>query len=165
MSALKELTEYKDTIIGRLISSQKIVKALYYSDSNYMDKPDLSIDEIKNGVLYSNIFPFNFIPTSSDELKEVKGYLTISVTDVRPIKGSIHFNSGGIYITVYMHKNMFKTDYGYLRTDFVASEIHELLNQKHGIGIGKLEFVSFREMSINSDFHGVVLHYRPVGFG
>jgi len=164
MSALRELTEYKNTIVERIIKNQNLVKALYYSHSNYEEQPDLSFDEIKNKVLYSNIFPFNFIPTGKDELKNVKGYLTISVTDIRPTKNGVHFNSGSIFISVYIHKDMFRTDYGYLRTDFIASEIHELLNQKSGIGIGKLEFKGMREASINSDYHGVILHYRPVEF-
>lgn len=164
MSALKELTDYKNTIIERLIGNQNLIKALYYSHSNYEEQPDLSVSEIMSKVLYSNIFPFNFIPTSKEELETVKGYLTISVTDIRPTKRGVHFNSGSIYLFVYMHKNMFKTDYGYLRTDFIASEIHGLLNQKSGIGIGKLEFLGMKETSINSDFHGIILHYRPVEF-
>lgn len=164
MSALKELTDYKNTIIERIVGNQNVIKALYYSHSDYESQPDLSVEEIMDKVLYSNIFPFNFIPTTDEELKTIKGYLTFTVSDITPSSKGFVFNSGSIYFSVYLHKDMFRTDYGHLRSDFLASSIFELFNQQRGIGIGKLEFKNMRETSINSNFHGFIMQFKSTDF-
>jgi len=164
VSALKELTDYRNTIIQRIVGNQSIVKALYYNDIDFLDKPDLDSKTIKSKLLFSNIFPFNFIPTSDEELKLAKSYITISITDVKPTQRGVKFNSGSIFVSILLHRDSFKTDYGYLRSDFLISEVHDLLNQQEGIGMGKLEFKGMREYSINADYHGNILHYRPVDF-
>lgn len=158
MSRLKELTEYKNTIITRILESQNILKAVHYRNSDFLDKENI---EDYDKVLFSNIYPFNYIPTTEEELKEKKIYITISVTDYRKA-GSVHFNAGNIFIYTFMHKDLFRTDYGFLRTDYIISEIHDLMDQKRDIGMGKLEFVGMKEVGINNDYQGAVLQYRPV---
>lgn len=160
MSRLKELTEYKNTIIERLVGNQNVCKAVYYQDRNFLDKPDVSPDQL----IYENIYPYNFVLTSEESLKIKKTYITLSLTDFRSA-GGVFFKAGYINIGVFCHKDLFRTDYGFLRTDFLVSEIDEMLNSKRGIGIGELQFVGMRELMINESYIGNTIQYRPVSSG
>jgi len=133
------------------------MKAIYYQNSNFLEQPDI-IDA--SSLVYSNIYPFNFVPSTDEELKTVKTYVTLSVTGYRPAR-SVSFNASTIIARIFMHKNLFRTDYGCLRTDYLASEIHDLLDKKDGIGIGKLEFSGADEFSIHPNYHGIWLKYSP----
>lgn len=164
MSNLSQLSTYRNTIINRIIQNQGIIKALYYNNSNFLDKPDVTMNEIAKDIMYSYIYPFNFIPSSSEELKNAKGYLTISIPSVIPVSRNVYFNKGEICISVYLHKDMFKTDYGFIRTDYLAQEIHQIFNGARDIGMGELEFMGYKEAPLNADYHGFLLKYKPVDF-
>lgn len=160
MSRLKELTSYKNTILQRLVSDQEVCKAVFYQHSNFLEQPD--IDDYDD-ILYSNIYPYDFLPTTAEELATKKTYITMSVTDYRPASGS-RFRAGNIFIKVFTHKDLYQTDYGYLRVDYLISAIDELFSSERGIGIGKLGFMGMKEFQINGDYLGTYLHYRPVDF-
>ncbi|OME55387.1 hypothetical protein BSK59_12975 [Paenibacillus odorifer] len=159
MSRLKELTEFKNTIIQRIVSNQDILKAVYYRDQNFLNQPNVD----NESVLYKNIFPYNFIPSSPEEVGQVKTYITLSITDYKPVGGS-RFRAGSVYIYTFSHKSLFKVDLptGDLRVDFIVAGLDEMLSDKRGIGIGELEFVGMKEYIVNQDYQGYVLHYRPV---
>ncbi|ALS22308.1 hypothetical protein [Paenibacillus naphthalenovorans] len=160
MSRLKELTKYKNTIIERLVGNQNICKAVFYQDRSFLEKPDVAPEQL----LYENIYPYNYIPENADNLSVAKTYITISITDYRKA-GSIKFKAGNIFINVITHKDLFRTDYGFLRTDYLISEIDDLFEGKRGVGIGTLEFMGAKEITINEQYMGAYLHYRPVDFG
>lgn len=159
MSRLQEVTDYKNTIIQRLISSQDICKAVYYREPAFLSCPEVSIED----VLYKNIFPFNYIPTTQEEISEKKIYITISLTDFRK-SANEKFKAGLIIIRTFMHKDKFVTDEGALRSDFIIQKIDEILNESRGIGIGKLDFVDMQEFMVNQDYPGAFIRYRPVDF-
>lgn len=161
MSRLKELTDYKNKIIQRLVGNQNICKAVFYQNRDFLDKPD--IDYAEKGLIYSNIFPFDFIPTTNEELKIMKTYITLSVTDYKKARNT-EFRAGNIFINAFTHKNLYLTDYGFLRIDYLISEIDQLLSDERGIGIGKLEFIGMKEYKINNDLLGSYLQYRPIDF-
>ncbi|ASA22754.1 hypothetical protein [Paenibacillus donghaensis] len=156
MSFLKEISEYKDTIINRLLSDQELCKAVYYADEGFLEKPD--IDDLDN-LIYENIFPHRFIP---DTTETAKTFVTISCTDYRPTGNS--FKNGLLNIYMFTHRDLFRTDYGYTRMDFIMTKIEELMNSKRGIGLGELGFGGLNEYVVNEKFQGYVLSYRPVDF-
>jgi hypothetical protein len=161
MSRLRELSEYKNTIIQRLVGNMNILKAVYYQNENFLEQPDVSTDK----VLYSNIFPYNFIPSTDEELRTMKTYITLSISDYKKAGGP-QFKAGNIFINVFTHKNLFRTNYGVLRVDYIISEVDEIMNSKRGLGLGQLEFVGMKDSYFTSDYNylGSTLHYRPVDF-
>lgn len=160
MSRLKEIVSYKNTVIQQLVGNQDVIKAVYYRDQNFLDKPDVSPES----VIYSNIYPYNFIPDESENISEAKTYITVYTTGFRKA-GGVHFNASKLVIDVFCNRDLFRTDYGFLRTDYIASEIHELLEGKRGIGIGQLEFMSMDHLFVNTMYTGYQMIYRPVELG
>ncbi|OME41416.1 hypothetical protein [Paenibacillus odorifer] len=160
MSGFKKITEYKNTLIQRILSKENILKAIYYQDKSFLEKESVEFDKI----IYSNVFPFDFIPTNESELKEIRTYVTLSVTDYRPAgKGAI-YRAGSVIVRIFTHKDLFQTDYGHTRVDYLASEVDEQLSDERGVGIGKLEFVGMKEYVVNNEYQGVYLQYRPIDF-
>jgi hypothetical protein len=156
LSFLEEITEYKKTVIKRLLSDQNLCKAVFYGHKDFLAQDDINnTDEL----VYKNIYPHRFIPDTSDTAKT---YITISCTDYRPSGTS--FKNGILGIYMFTDKNNFKTDYGYTRMDYILSRVEELMNSQRGIGIGELNFNSLNEYVVNEKFQGYALTYRPVDF-
>ncbi|WP_405169299.1 hypothetical protein [Paenibacillus sp. FSL H3-0286] len=156
MSFLKEITDYKNTVINRLLSNQDLCKALFYKDDNFLEKESIAYtDEL----IYENIYPHRFIPETT---AETKTYITISCTDYRPVGRS--FKNGQLGIYMFTHRDLFKTDYGYTRMDYIMTKVEELMDGIRGIGLGELVFAGLNEYVVNEKFQGYVLTYRPVDF-
>jgi hypothetical protein len=158
LARFKELGQYKQSIVLKLIQSQEICKAIHYQQENFLDLDD--IDD-PTALIYKNIFPHSFVPTVTDQAKT---YLAVHFSRFRNINGS--FKSGIIYVSVFSHRTLFKTDYGTTRIDFLLNKIDESLNEYRGIGIGKLEFYEMDEFTVHNanTYSGAYIAYKPVDF-
>ena len=136
----------------RLADSTDLCKALYYNEPNFLDQPD--IDDTGE-LFYNNIFPFSRIPELA---KEGKSYLTMAFKDYRKVNNG--FKSGFIYLHTFTHVNLIRTDHGFLRYDFIISEIDKLMNDQRGIGIGKAEFYKMDEYYVNEQYMGMYVAYK-----
>lgn len=157
MARFEELGQYKNNIVEKLIAKQEICKALFYSDRNFLDKPNITDPE---ALIYQHIFPFRFIPNKDDS--EMKTYITMAFRKYRSINNA--FKTGYIHIHIFTHKDLHRTDYGTLRTDFLLSQVDKALNKQSGIGIGKLEFDEADEYFVNDKYMGMYASYKPVDF-
>lgn len=157
MSRLENLSKDKFTIMERLLTHQGICKALKYTESDFLDMPDV-IDPFE--LIGDKVFPYYRVP---DTETDTSTYILISFRNYRPAKYS--FKSGIINIFAITHKDLVMTDHGFLRYDYMISEIDKLMNDERGIGMGKLNFVGMDEVSsINDAFIGNVISYKPVEF-
>lgn len=137
----------------KLAESQDLCKALYYSEDNFLDMPD--IDDTST-LFYDKIYPYNRIPTLETDKNS---YITMAFRDYK--KTSNHmFKSGYIYIYAITHKDKVRTDHGFLRYDLMLSEVDKQLNDFRGIGFGKLEFYKMDEYYINADYLGSYICYK-----
>jgi hypothetical protein len=156
MSFLAEITEYKNTIINRLLSEQELCKAITYTNTGFLEQPKIEKTE---ELIYRNIFPHRFIPDVSDSAET---YITLSLSNYKLINSK--FKSGLVNIYMFTHRDLFKTDYGYTRMDYIMTKVEELMDSKRGIGLGELVFAGLNEYVVNEKFQGYVLTYRPVDF-
>ncbi|ASA21822.1 hypothetical protein [Paenibacillus donghaensis] len=156
MTFLSEITDYKNTIMNRVLEDQELCKAIFYTDQGFLEQENI---EDTSDLIHKNIFPHRFIPNISEDAKT---YITLSMTNYRLVKSS--YKSGLIAIYMFTHRDLFKTDYGYSRMDFILTKIEELMNNKRGLGIGKLEFAGLNEYVVNEKFQGYVLSYQPMDF-
>ncbi|OMD71212.1 hypothetical protein [Paenibacillus odorifer] len=156
MSFLKEITDYKNTVINRLLSNQDLCKAIFYKDEDFLEKESI---EYTDKLIYKNIYPHRFIPETA---ADAETYITISCTDYRPTGRS--FKNGQLGIYMFTHRDLFKTDYGYTRMDYIMTKVEELMDGIRGIGLGELVFAGLNEYVVNEKFQGYVLTYRPVDF-
>ena len=155
MSGLKNLASDKLIVLDKIFSNQEILKALTYNEMNFLDKPDVSPED----VLFDRIFPHRFIPKTSDKKKT---YIAISFERYIPIKNV--FTSGLIKFNVFTHQDLFRTDYGCLRTDYIIMKLDELFNSERGLGIGKVEFYEMDALSVNTDYHGSYITFKVRDF-
>jgi hypothetical protein len=158
MSRFKDLSKDKITVMMRLLSSQGICKALHYAEKDFLDKSDLT-DNDKINLLYNKIFPYRKVP---DINQTASTFITLSFRDYNLVNTS--FKSGYIYINVLTHVDLIETDHGFLRYDFILSEIDELMNQQLGIGIGKPQFYKMDEIYVNEKYMGMFVAYKLYEF-
>lgn len=156
ISRLQDLSKDKNTVLERILSNQDICKAVKYPVRDFLDQPDV---ENPFDLIYDNIFPHFFIP---ETVKEEKTFITLSFRRYRPVKSA--YKSGLLFINVFTHQNLYRTNYGFLRTDFIISEIDKLVNSKEGIGVGKPEFYDMDEMYINNLYSGLSIGYKLYEF-
>lgn len=140
----------------RLLDSQGICKALFYNETDFLDQPDIT-DTF--GLIYNKIFPYKFVP---DTQIEANTYITMQFRNYRPVNNS--FKSGLIRINVLTHQELMQTDYGMLRCDYILSEIEKEMNQKRGIGLGKLDFHHMDEIYVNDKYVGMFVEYKTHEF-
>lgn len=156
LAKFAELSEYKNTIIDRLLQSEELTKALKYSENDFLAQP--SVDD-PSQLIYKNIFPYRFIP-EANILKET--FITISFRKYRLVNS--RFKSGYIYLNVFTHRDLFQTVYGCTRVDYLLTKIDELLNQQRGIGMGKLEFNKMDELTVNDLYQGTYIRFKSTDF-
>src|SRR5690348_3495388 len=129
MSRFSDISTDKNIILNKILSSQELCKAIYYNDTNFLDQPDI---EYTSNLIYDRIFPFRFVPKVDADMKS---YLTLSFRNYKPVNGS--YKVGKIIVYVFTHRTLYRTDYGFLRTDYMLQKVDELLNDMTGISIGK----------------------------
>lgn len=161
MSRLGELAAYKTIVAQRLIGNSNICKALFYSDSDYLEQPEMANPE---QLLHDRIYLYPYKPVESGNENEARAWITISLNDFNGVGSSV-IRAGFLTIEVLAHKGLQRTDYELLRTDHIAAEIDEMLSLERSIGIGRLQFAGMNEISLNENHYGVSLKYRPVDFG
>ncbi|WP_124116933.1 hypothetical protein [Paenibacillus xylanexedens] len=151
MSRFSELSKYRLEVLDRLLSDSGILKAVIHNNTNFLDKDIPNVED----VVYKHIYPHRFIPKTSDEKKT---YVTIYFGNYQPVGTS--FKSGYVTFTVLSHQDLYRTDYGCMRVDYIIQKIDELMNQTRGIGIGKVKFSKMDEVSLNTDYHGMYITYK-----
>ncbi len=155
MPRLADISKNKYTILSRILEHEGLKKALYYTDRDFLDKPDVEDSQLLN----KHIFPY---PITLDETTEVGTFLTMQNKEFRLTQSS--YKTGTIAINVFCHKDVIETDYAPLRYDFIVSEIDKLLNQQRGVGMGKLTFHELEEINVDHGFLGQSITYRLYEF-
>ena len=156
MSRFKELSEYKNNILIKLISNENLIKALTNNTPDFLDQPLISDTA---STIYSEIWPYRYVPDISDSAKT---YLTMAFTGYRKLGNQ--YKSGNIFFYVFCHKSLVRTNYGFLRYDYIAGLVDEMFSEERGFGLGKLEFSSMDDIMINDDYMGISLGYKIVEF-
>lgn len=155
MSRFSNLARDKATVIDKITSCNDIMKALYYNETNFLDQPDLDWTSL----LFDRLYPHRFVPGTSDQKKT---YIAVSFGKYKPVKNA--FKSGLITFSVFTHQDLFRTDYGSLRTDYIITKLDEIFNEVEGLGVGKAEFYDMDALSVNADYHGSYISYKTYDF-
>ena len=85
---MAEITKHRTTIMQKLLADEELIKAVYYPDSDYLDKqkPNAGL------LVYRNIFPYRYVPTTTEEART---YITMSISYR---KSGAYFKVGSIAI-------------------------------------------------------------------
>lgn len=124
-----------------------------YDESNFLDQSDI---EDPSELLYTKIYPYYRVPDANET---ASSFILLSFRNYKPVKNS--YKSGYINIYTITHKDLVPTSYGFLRYDFMMSEIDKLMNSERGIGIGKTQFTGMDEVAISNDHYiGNMITYK-----
>lgn len=136
-----------------MIENENIVKCLINNESNFLDIP-LPQNFDVTSLIYSQIFPYRFIPTTQESAKSFItmrfGYRSNGRT----------FKIGSIYFYIIVHNSLLRTDYGSLRYDMLLNYIDEAFNSCEDFGFDKLEFSETDEFIVNESYSGIYISYK-----
>ncbi|QJD84003.1 hypothetical protein [Cohnella herbarum] len=156
IAQLGEIIDYKNKITELILSDADLCKALYYSENNFLDQPEISDSAL---LLYSKVFPYLFVP----KVETVPStFLTVSAGGYSKVHDVYH--SGLIIIRIFTHRDLHRTSYEYTRTDYVMRKMDGFLSNAKGFGIGRLQFNEMNPLTVNEDYQGVYLQYKCVDF-
>jgi hypothetical protein len=150
-----ELGKNKNEIMTRLLFSEEIAKALTYNGTNFLDQPT---PEDSTSLLYTQIFPYQRVPTTQDTAKT---FITMKF-GYKP--DGMFYKISTIYFYVITHISLVRTDMGMLRYDYLINQIDTLFNSQRGIGIGKLPFYAMDDFQINENWLGAFIGYKSTEF-
>ena len=141
----------------KLIENPNIVKCLVNNESDFLDL-SLPIDFDSSSLVYSQIFPWRFVPTPQ----------TIANTFITMKFGykpnGMTFKNGSIYFYIITHNSLLRTSYGTLRCDYLVNEIDKVFNSSRDLGLGKLPFYDMDEILVNDNYNGIYLAYKSTEF-
>jgi len=155
MSRFSEISEYKNTILTKLIQNDNIVKAVGNVNSNFLDTASISNPR---ELLFENIYPFLYVP---DTETEQKCYITMKFKFQRD---SNVYKLGKVCFYVFAHQDILKTDYPWLRTDYIINQIDDTFNETRDLGIGEVQFGSMEDMKFSNTHSGSYVEYVNLSF-
>lgn len=125
MAHLEEFTEYKNTLMKAICTSDVIVDLLKLET----DKPEITGRDMR----YDRIFPYNYVPLVT---QNAKTFVCFVVTAPSVRDGVV--TDLTLTVFVFTHQDIMRTDKG-MRTDLLISEIDKLLNGSTDYGLGKVK--------------------------
>lgn len=150
----------------KMLENQDICKLIYYPDSQIIDKPDVSADEIlhKRLLLFTSKLPL---------APEVGTYVMIRPYRFRPSSGG-HFIVSLLCFDIYVHQKsarrvVFKDGNGDIlsgdRVLLLMDKIDEFMNKGVNFNVGKENLDGGAEIDTrNAEFAGFTLAYKDVDF-
>lgn len=140
-------------IINKILGNPRILRLLYYTSKDALDKPDLNEDQILE-LLEKNI---KIVPKVKVD-KEVINYLVVSFNNFIE-SSNPEFRDNVIEFDIICHLDNWQLKDFQLRPFKIAGELDSMLNKQKLTGIGLLEFLSAQEKVLSNEYAAVCLKY------
>lgn len=147
---LDEFYDYKNQLIGDLLTNKKIVHLLNDTEE---------IRTNPEGLVYTQLFPFEFVP----EINETAKTFICCDVDIFGVSNKT-FLTPDLYIWVFTHKTLLKLPDGGVRIDRLCSEIAKTINGSRCYGLGELSLYSVQRFSPVQDYLGKVMIFEAKDF-
>jgi len=148
---MQQLSNYKISIMKRLVESQELCKALYYNVLNFLDMPNI---QDPYSLFYTKIYPYKFEPSTNDKTS----LITMEISNYSLVRNA--YKVGFIYIYAIVNKDIDRTDIGWLRKDYLCYLVDQQINQMRGVGVGKLQFNGSFEVKVNDYYDAKCNEYK-----
>lgn len=149
MEQLDELFDYKNQLIGDLLTREDIVKLI---------REDLTTETAEE-LVYTQVFPYEYIPQT---VQEGHTFICCDV-DIDTVFSQTYL-SATLYIWVFTHRSRLKLPEGGVRTDKLASCIADAINGSFNYGLGRLKLHAVKRFAPMDDFQGKVMIFRTGDF-
>ena len=150
----------KDTslIMNKILSNKKVLKLIYYSTPDCLDKPDLTSAQIKE--MFDSRQISNVPKLKIDPDKRV--YLRLAFDSFTPNATNTFYRDHIVEIRIICHFDDWSLGNYELRPYRIAGEIDSMLDKQHLTGIGELTFLSADQDVYDEEFGGVTLRYLAI---
>lgn len=147
---LEEFFDYKNQLMGDLLTNENIVKLLY-DDTHTVESEALA---------YSQVFPCEYIP---DTVEHGKTFICFDVDVQQSVNKTYLLPT--LYIWVFTHKSLLRLPGGGgVRTDKICSEICKSINGSRNYGLGELNLYSVKRFAPMTDYQGKCMTFHAVDF-
>jgi len=146
---LNEFYDYKNTLMGDIITNQTIVELIDESKTQ----------QTAYQLAYTNIFPYEYIP---DTVEHGETFICFDV-DIQKAMNKT-FYQPTIYIWVFTHKSLLRIPEGGIRPDRITEELAKMLNGSRMYGLGELDLYSVRRFAPMTDYQGKVMTFYAEDF-
>ncbi len=154
MATQLPISIYKDTIMQSLLKNDIIVKAMAHSVPDFLQQ---DLPENTSNLIYDTIFPYKHVP---DIQEKAKTFVTMALQFKWDQRNRKKLRKLDIYLYVFAHQSLQRTNYGAIRIDMVADEIDKELNGSNSFGVGKLYLADLVEYQMaESEYSGVTMKY------
>ena len=142
-------------IVKKIMSNQRLLKMLYYTQKDCLNAPDLSQQQI-----FSMIDKQIKIVPKLDIEVECPNYIVITFNNFTPNKKNPEFRDFNISIDILCHPDHWNLGNFQLRPHKIAGEIDAMLNDQKLTGIGTLTFMGADNLLLNDELIGLTLMYK-----
>lgn len=144
-------------IIERIMTSEPLLKMLYYPDNSCLNKPSLTAQQ-KLSLIGTHI---KLIPTFLLD-EGCPNYIVVYMDQFQPNPSNPEFRDNVIRIPIICHTKGWSLGDFKLRPLAIASEIDGLLNEQKFTGIGTLQLMSCKRLLLNPELIGYELIYAAI---
>ena len=144
-------------IIKKIMDNQRLLKLLYYTQKDCLKAPDLTYEQ-KISCLDSRI---RIIP----DLKitqECPIFIIITFDNYVPNEKNPEFRDCTIIIDILCHPDHWNLGNFQLRPNKIAGEIDSMLDGQKLTGIGEINFIAGRRLTMNNQLLGLTLMYSAI---
>lgn len=140
-------------ILNKILGNPRILRLLYYTSKDALDKPDLNDDQILE-LLEKNI---KIVPQIKVD-KEVINYLVVSFNNFIE-SSNPEFRDNVIEFDIICHLDNWQLKDFQLRPFKIAGELDQMFNNNKFTNVGRLEFLSAQEKVLSDEYAAVCLKY------
>lgn len=136
---LAEMGENLQKIFKRLQANQNLLKLLYYTDKDPLNKPDLTEEQIKEEIFEKLI---KIVPRVGPK-ETAKSLISLRVVRGRPIGSNNEFENTQISIEIFTPMTQWLIKDENLRPFKIMGEIKKSLKDKTINGMGKMTYTGY----------------------
>lgn len=161
-NGVANFTKWKQEAIAKLLEDDILMKLMYYSTEDCLNKPNVPQEE-RDGLVYKQIYPYRF----SDDIAEKKNsYISMGMSNFVPQEGFRQFSDdymqGYFYFYVLVDRGIMRTNTG-VRADLIADRIYQLFQGQSVFGMGEARLEAMVEnWQQQNDFGGYTIGFRVV---
>ena len=152
-SSFLSLEKDMGIILNKILDNPRILRLLYYTSKDALDKPNLNDDQILE-LLEKNI---KIVPKIKVD-KEVINYLIVSFNNFIE-SSNPEFRDNIIEFDIICHLDNWQLKDFQLRPFKIAGELDSMFNKVKLTGIGLLEFLSAQERVLSDEYAAICLKY------
>ncbi len=141
-------------ILNNILKNDRLVKLLYYNDTNVDSKPNLTKPE--KALLINDLI--KLVPRIPKDL-EMKNYLIITLDNFQSVGELNTFKRYSLSFDILCHPDNWLMDDYMFRPFKIMQELDSLFNEAKIDSLGPVTFSSARQMLINEELMGYSMYY------